>query len=157
MEVGHDRREKVDTRPEGVEEALRVVVRATMKGIDTALSIEAYINDMRYVCEGSLYQVNKYSNGPSLLPSKAEHPVAWSSPRTTHQSRGRAGETWPCASRAVMCRHPPGAASLPAPYFMEHTQHGYSGWLSDSVYPSFFTTLTLIFPPYPHCENQPCP
>jgi hypothetical protein len=106
MEVGHDRREKVDTRPEGVEEALRVVVRATMKGIDTALSIEAYINDMRYVCEGSLYQVNKYSNGPSLLPSKAEHPVAWSSPRTTHQSRGRAGETWPCATCAVIHRAP---------------------------------------------------
>jgi hypothetical protein len=36
MEVGHDRRKKVDTRPEEVEEALKVVVRTTMKGIDTA-------------------------------------------------------------------------------------------------------------------------
>ena len=106
MEVGHDRREKVDTGPERVEEALRVVVRTTMKGIDTAPSIEAYINDMRYVCEGSLYKVNKYSNGPSLLPSKAEHSVAWSGPRTTNQSRGRAGETCPCASRAVIHRAP---------------------------------------------------
>lgn len=81
----------------------------------------------------------------------AEQPGTWQRPWTKHESQGLTSET--CARQ--ICRHEMGPESERSsctdacpPYFMEQAQQGYSGKYPDSVYP----TLTLILPPYPHCE-----